>query len=196
MKARQGRMRLLNKTCKIVELMDDVRDKDKLIDDNNEIIKALQDKEKDLNIELERAAGVIKQLEVRVTLSEKERSKEAKLRKEEQARLLELIDDKQKSEIKLVHQKSSIESISQQFDELKAEQLSKDSQIASLKDELKLTKDELNMQCEITGAKSETIRDYERRVEVLTEQVSELKRHNQTLQSEVDTMKNEIYESK
>ena len=176
--------------------MDDVRDKDKLIDDNNELIKALHDKEKELNIELERAAGVIKQLEVRVTLSEKERSKEAKLRKEEQARLLELIDDKQKSEIKLVHQQSSIESISQQLDELKAEQLSKDSQIASLKDELKLTKDELNMQCEITGAKSETIRDYERRVEVLTEQVSELKRHNQTLQSEVDTMKNEIYESK
>ena len=44
----------------------------------------------------------------------------------------------------------------------------------------------------MTGVKSETIKYYENKVEMLNGHINELERHNLNLQTEIETMKNEI----
>ena len=73
--------------------------KGKVIDNINEKAKSWHEKEEEIKKEMERDAGVIKQLEVRITLSEKERAKESRLKKEEQEIIIELIDEKHQQEI-------------------------------------------------------------------------------------------------
>ena len=102
---------VIKKSCKIVELMDDIREKDKVIDNINEKVKSLHEKEGEIKRELEQAAGVIKQLEIRITLSDKERAKESRLRKEEQERIIELIDEKHQQEINNTKKESWIDSL-------------------------------------------------------------------------------------
>ena len=57
----------------------------------------------------------------------------------------------------------------------------KDKIIEELNNELRVTKNELNMQWEITGVKSETIKEYKNKVEMLNGNINELKRHNLNL---------------
>lgn len=85
----------LKQSFKIVELMDNIREKDTIIDDKQDFISELQDKGNRINLELGNTQGVIETLQHSISAIDKERLKEAKLRKEEQRRLLELIEQKQ-----------------------------------------------------------------------------------------------------
>lgn len=186
----------IKQSCKIVELMDDIREKDKQIDDKNDQISALQDKERNTNVELERARGVIKQLENNIAMWEKERAKEVKLRKEEQGRLLELIEDKQKLESKIYNQKERLEESSQQLDKLHHEITTLNEVISDLKSESQNLREDLAEKSEIAAAKSETIKDYERRLETCNEKLSEKQKVIEQLELQIDNLRNEIYEHK
>lgn len=132
-----------------------------------------QESEKDAGIELERARGVISQFEEKLNILEKERSKESKLRKEEQNRLLELIEQRQKFESEVNHQRKYIDIELKKTDTLKLELSNANNKIVELKDSIKNLNDEISKEVSISSSKSETIKDYERRIDTYNEKLSE-----------------------
>ena len=109
-------------------------------------------KDKEYSVELERARGVIIQLEGKVNLWEKERGKEAKLRKEEQGRLLELIEQKQKFETENSHLRRYLESEGKKVEALKEEVRRMKEEIGEHKQAGKQISEELNEQKEIVDS--------------------------------------------
>ena len=93
-----------------------------------------------------RAVEIIKKLEVRITLSEKERAKESRLRKEEQERIIELIDEKHQQEINNTKKESWIDIFFKEIEDMRIDVNRRDKIIEELKNEIRVTKDELTMQ--------------------------------------------------
>ena len=68
----------LKQSFKIVELMDSIREKEKIIDEKLDLVQELQEKERELNMELGNARGVIETLQNNISNVEKDREKECK----------------------------------------------------------------------------------------------------------------------
>jgi chromosome segregation ATPase len=187
---------VIKQSCKIVELMDDIREKNSAIEDKEEALQNLQEKEKDLNIELERARGVIHALQGNMTLSEKERSKESRLRKEEQGRLLELIEQNQKFKQQLGQYKEKLEHLSKELDNMMHDNQTLNNMINEYKTEIQNLNKELQNQSEITSSKSSTIKDYERRLESANDSVSQKHEVVKQLEGQIDSLRTDIYDYK
>jgi len=175
----------LKQSFKIVELMDCIRDKDKNIDERQDFIIELQDKENKLSLELGNAQGVIETLQHNISAKEKEILKESKLRKEEQRRLLELIEQKQ-----------ALEGYPEEVSKLSHENQTLNNIIKDYKQEIKNLEGNLQSQIAITNNKSSTIKDYEYRLENSNELASQKQCVIKQLEEQIESLRTDIYDHK
>lgn len=162
----------------------------------SEATQSLQRVEKDTSVELERARGVIAQLEDKVNLCEKERGKESKLRKEEQNRIMDLFEQKQKFETEGIHLKQQTENDQKCIEVMKNELSEVKTAIEEIKTQNEELLTQLQEQTKISEGKSETIQDYERRVEAYNEEINENATTIEELSEKVSLYKSQIYDMK
>jgi len=146
-----------------------------MLDQKSEQIHELNTHERKLNTELQKAKEAISKLESNVSIAEKERSKESKLRKEDQSRLIELVEQKQKLESRNEYQKAQLEESNKDIDELKYKLNQLDQTAEDYKEEVQnmrstlgshidKSKDQIQELTDVVEAKSATIQDYEARL--------------------------------